>query len=295
MEDHNDTAPRIRVMTFNIDGGGRPTTINQQWESRHSLCTGIICAQQADIIGLQEVYEHNRHHLESSLSAYTCEYGHRTCQESAALTMYNPIFWRRDRFSKIAAGAFFLSEEPDRRSVGWDAMYVRSATWVKLRCRYSTETIIHLNAHLDHRGQQARIESSKLIVKTLRELQEAQDAVIVTGDFNSRAWIPPNEKRVTYPPPILPQYLPTSYEVIACFLQDEFRDTYLDAGFRNQLDMNTYHDYYGDGFPPVALRIDWILCDNRLKTASHQTVFDALPPIYASDHYPVVADLYLSE
>jgi endonuclease/exonuclease/phosphatase family metal-dependent hydrolase len=59
-------------------------------------------------------------------------------------------------------------------------------TWVKLRDRAndSAKPIAFFNTHFDHRGQQARLESARLIRRQIGQLG-AGCAVIVTGDFNA--------------------------------------------------------------------------------------------------------------
>ena len=73
-------------------------------------------------------------------------------------------------------------------SKGWDAALPRIATWVKLRDRVNNQAkpILFLNTHFDHRGQQARRESAKLIRKKILELGADCD-LVVTGDFNAGA------------------------------------------------------------------------------------------------------------
>jgi endonuclease/exonuclease/phosphatase family metal-dependent hydrolase len=152
-----------------------------------------------------------------------------------------------------------------------------------------------MNVHLDHYGHQSRIESSRVIVCQAEQLRKQNYLpVIVAGDFNARAWTPYDEDVSKYPQPVLPQYLPVGNEVHQVFMEHNYKDIYLEAGNKDQLAMNTYHDYYGDTFPPVALRIDWILALDGyqgVKAVKYTLIRDAVPPIYASDHYPIMAEL----
>jgi endonuclease/exonuclease/phosphatase family metal-dependent hydrolase len=66
------------------------------------------------------------------------------------------------------------------------------ATWAKLRDRRQPKAkpIVFFNTHFDHRGQQARLESARLLRRRVTELA-GQCRVIVTGDFNAGEDSPP--------------------------------------------------------------------------------------------------------
>lgn len=156
----------------------------------------------------------------------------------------------------------------------------------------SKRTLFYLNLHLDHRGVLSRIKSSELVINRLRNLRKEESClVLVSGDFNERAWEPKNEKVENYPFPILPQYIPIGNSVYRKFIEKGFKDTYLEAGNSNKLDMNTYHDYYGLNFPPVAMRIDWILFsdpENKCRVNNFRIIKTSSK--YASDHFPIIAE-----
>jgi endonuclease/exonuclease/phosphatase family metal-dependent hydrolase len=97
------------------------------------------------------------------------------------------LYFRRDRFEKLEGGHFWLSETPEiPGSVSWDSALTRMATWVRLRDRRDPRArpILFLNTHFDHRGQQARLESARLIRRRV-EVWARDHRVIVTGDFNA--------------------------------------------------------------------------------------------------------------
>lgn len=281
------------LMSFNIDGYRADCAAERRWDNRAALCMSILQRYGPDLIGFQEVQEQNRPALEIELAEYVAEYGVKSCDQQDEHSKYNPIYWKKDRFDRIEGGAFYLSKTPERWSKSWDAEHVRSLTWVRLRCRQTGISFIHANTHLDHRGLQSRIESSELIVQRLMALHRVGNLpVLLSGDFNARAWSPSAENVYTYPPPVLPTYLPPGGTVHRVYTEHGFTDSYLEAGCRNQLAMNTYHDYFGDAFPPVALRIDWILYLNgeqKIQVQKYQLIRDASPPVHASDHYPIMA------
>jgi len=96
---------------------------------------------------------------------------------------YAPIFYKKDRFILLDSGCFWLSETPDKPSVGWDAKYPRICSWAQLQDRNTGNTLYFLNTHFDHVGKQARKESACMIVKWIRRHSDCGETILV-GDFN---------------------------------------------------------------------------------------------------------------
>ena len=93
--------------------------------------------------------------------------------------------------------------------------------------------------------------------------------MIITGDFNC----PPRSD---------------AYDV---FASAGCLDAFLAAGGE---EAGTFHAFSGEARSP---RIDWVLVDPgacQVEFAGAQIVRDARPPVYPSDHYPLVVDLDLS-
>lgn len=286
----------LKVMTFNINGYFSEREDRYHWVNRSDLAMAVIQKYAPDLLGCQEVQAGNLPLFNEYLSEYAVHLGAETViQDDNEKAVYNPIFWKKSRFEKYSMGSFYLSQTPGKWSKSWDSMHVRCSNWLKLRCLGSGNEFICLNTHLDHHGQQARIEGSKIIVDKIKKLRTRTDLpVIITGDFNSRAWAPPGENVNTYSFPIIPHSLPSAGTVLSVYTDNGFRDTFLEAGHINSLDTNTYHDFYGESFPPVGLRLDWILFNSgsqKIHTKTHLIIHDAQPPRYPSDHYPVLAEL----
>jgi endonuclease/exonuclease/phosphatase family metal-dependent hydrolase len=179
---------------------------------------------------------------------------------------YTAIAWNSQHLRPIDTGGFWLSETPEVHSRSWDTSCIRSATWAKLEWLETGLTFLHLNTHLDHISELARVEGTKLI---LQFLDQTNLPSAVTGDFNC----PPDS---------------AAYRL---FIEHGYEDSYTLAG---QYDVRwTYHGYQGQAFTPCTLdydRIDWILLRNwpeNTRVESCTILEDAEPPIYPSDHYPV--------
>jgi endonuclease/exonuclease/phosphatase family metal-dependent hydrolase len=84
------------------------------------------------------------------------------------------------------------------------------------------------------------------------------------------------------------------------FMAGDFRDTHQAAdgvSSDSSEPSNTVHGFWGEQFSRDDLRLDWILTLNgsrTIQTRSYAIVRDAEPPLYPSDHYPVIADLTIS-
>lgn len=273
----------IRVMTFNINGNDvvlDSEHVERSWVHRADLMLGTIRRYSPDLIGLQEVVPANIEFYREHLPEYAYELGLEYDEgEDAA---HSSILWKRTRFQLIEAGKFWFSRTPDVRSHDWGVPYPMGATWVRLREIATGMHLLHMNAHFEdgEEGEESRVESSRLMVARCAQLAP-EIPVIVTGDFNCNPWSP-------------------AYNI---FKASGFTDTYRAAGNADSVDSSTYHGYVGNeyfaldwGGEHAALfwRVDWILTrDGRrsIQSSSCTIVRDAKPPVYPSDHYPVVSEV----
>src|SRR5690606_8318121 len=97
---------------------------------------------------------------------------------------HSAIFYKKDEFKLLDKGDFWLSETPDKPSLGWDATCCnRICSWVYLKHKKSKKKFYFFNVHFDHQGVIARVESSKLILQKIKEIAKGKP-VVLTGDFN---------------------------------------------------------------------------------------------------------------
>ncbi len=280
---------RIRVMSFNIRGASFAQDGVNAWENRAALNVATIQRYAPDLIGFQEVHSENLATYQEYLPG--CHWVRGPQVDTDESDRCNAIFWRSDQFREVRSGGFWLSETPDCRSIGWDAALVRGVTWVRLTWGSGGLEVLHLNAHLDHMGEEARAESSRLILRQVEQLAEPGVPVILSGDFNCNApWVgdAASVGRESEP-----------YRVL---IEGGFADTYFTAREKDSGPPNTFHDFEGDAFvswePGSTVRIDWILLrdrQRRFQTESCVIVRDHLSPLYPSDHYPLLADLTLRD
>ncbi|KAJ9649004.1 hypothetical protein H2199_000917 [Coniosporium tulheliwenetii] len=97
---------------------------------------------------------------------------------------YSPILFRRTSWEVREFETIWLSETPDVPSKGWDAGSIRILTKAVFQHRESGREVRGFNTHLDDRGEKARLEAAKMIVKEV-ERDHAELPVFLAGDMNS--------------------------------------------------------------------------------------------------------------
>ncbi len=262
----------VRVMSYNIRYGTANDGENH-WEKRKEFLVATIKAFAPDLLGTQETLGFQRDYLAQNLADYeVLGVGRDDGKEKGEMTA---LYFRRDRFEKLDGGHFWLSETPEvPGSKSWDTSLTRMVTWVKLRDRQNPKAkpLLYFNTHFDHRGEQARTESAKLIRRRIVEAGK-NVRVIVTGDFNAgddsapyQALFTANEKQ---PSPVF--------------------DTYRAVNPQRAANEGTF-----SGFKVEATngpRIDWIGASREwqvVQASIDRTAHDERTP---SDHFAVIAIL----
>ncbi|MEO1010836.1 MAG: endonuclease/exonuclease/phosphatase family protein [Bacteroidota bacterium] len=259
----------LNAMSFNIRYDN-PDDGKQNWHERKANVVRMINFHDLDIIGMQEVLVNQLDYLKEELPQYgTVGVGREDGKEKGE---FAPIFYRKERFEVHKKGTFWLSETPETVSKGWDAALERIATWAVLKDKVTGKEFVIMNTHFDHRGKQARLESSKLIKQKAVELSKDLP-LIVTGDFN---------------------LVPES-QAIQLLLRP-------DAGFAlvntSEVAKHTYGpDWTICGFDnrPFEDRniIDYVFVKGVKKVNKYAVFAEQLNELFLSDHCPVFAQVEL--
>lgn len=259
----NAAAP-INVASYNLrynNPGDGPNA----WPARKEMVKSLIRYHEFDILGTQEGLSDQIAEL-----AKMEEFDHvgigRDDGKNAG--EHSAIFYRKSRFTLLNKGDFWLSETPDRPSLGWDATCCnRIASWAHLRERSSGRTLYVFSVHFDHEGKQARRASADLMLKKIAEIARGEPAICV-GDFNST---------------------PDTAQIQA------MSKTLVDARQASQTPaygpVGTYNGFRLDA--PMADRIDYIFVDRHFDVLKYGVLSDSLGGRYPSDHHPVVARVSL--
>jgi len=259
----------IRVMTFNIRLDN-PSDGANSWENRKTLVIESLLQASPDIIGMQEVLARQLVYLGENLKGYGFIAAGRDDGKMAGESV--PVFYKLDRFKLIDSGTFWLSPTPaDTGSVGWDAALTRICTWGKFLEINSGKEIFFLNTHFDHMGQDARVESARLILDFITK-QTNNLPAILTGDFNCS----PDDK----PYAVLTGSEEGLNEVCQHLNSSETCHEGTFNGFGNEKDPQ---------------RIDMIFYKGRWKAGAYEVLKIKDGDMFVSDHWPVSVALKLMD
>lgn len=183
VKNQTDASAKFNAMTFNVRYDN-PADSMDNWQYRKERVANSILFYDVDILGTQEVLHNQMEDLKQLLPGYeSVGVGREDGKEKGE---YSALFYKKDRFSVLDSGYFWLSETPEvAGSKGWDGACERIASWAKLKDKKSGKEILTLNTHLDHVGVIARKESISLILNRLAELAHGLP-IILMGDFNAK-------------------------------------------------------------------------------------------------------------
>lgn len=259
---------KLNVMSYNIryDNAGDG---DNQWKYRKDFAADLVRFHDADIFGAQEVLHNQLVDLSDRLPEYA--YIGVGREDGKTKGEYAPIFYKKDRFSLVKSGNFWLAEDMNAvGKKGWDAACERVATWGIFKDKVTGKEFFFLNTHLDHIGKVARHEGASLVLEQAKQLA-GNLPVLVTGDFNA---VPDDEPiRVLTDPNDL-RHLTHSRTIAAFRYGPEW----------------TFHDF---GKIPCNERewIDYIFVKGNIQVLRHGVLTDTLNHLYPSDHCPVIATL----
>lgn len=260
----------IKVMSFNIRYGAANDGENS-WKHRDYLVLETIQNYGPDLIGYQEALKFQVDFLKQNLKGYGFHgIGRDKGTEEGE---YVPVMWKMDRFELVDSGHFWLSETPEiPGSVSWDSSLTRMLSWVVLRDKKAVgyqKELVFANTHFDHRGNQARLESAKLIRQRAEEIMN-DIPIILTGDFNTTEDLAPYAA-LCKAEGFNGKPLVDAFRVIHPEVSDNERSFGAWVGRRD------------------GKRIDWILHTDDFVTLNAAINYTQEAGRYPSDHYPVEA------
>ncbi|WP_234573599.1 endonuclease/exonuclease/phosphatase family protein [Rhodohalobacter sp. 614A] len=254
----------VAVMSYNIRYDN-PGDGENAWPNRKDHVAEMIGSRyQADIAGLQEVLIHQLKDLETRLPDY--EWVGVGRDDGKSKGEFSPIFYRSDRFELIATNTFWLSENPQiPGSKSWDTSITRIVTWAKFKEAESGQEFYFFNTHFDHRGEQARIESAKVLVDHVKSIA-GDTPVLITGDFNV------NERTEAYA-------IMKEEESIhdARYLSETAHEGPTSSS-NNWVEMRS----------PES-RIDYVFVNDSIQVLTHKILDDRYEGHFPSDHLPVLS------
>jgi len=194
-------AQEMLVGTYNIRYKAWHDSVNgEYWPKRCQVICDQINFMAPDIFGTQEVLYEQLIDMSKALKDY--DYIGVGRDDGDHGGEHEAIFYNKYKLKLLDHGDFWLSETPDKPSLGWDAACIRICTWGKFevktnethdkasrkskRKKESPLVFYFFNLHMDHVGVVARREAAKLVMERIRAMRENgyYEPVILTGDFN---------------------------------------------------------------------------------------------------------------
>ncbi|MBQ5971611.1 MAG: endonuclease/exonuclease/phosphatase family protein [Prevotella sp.] len=177
------TAQGLFVGTYNVRyANSDDAEEGNGWTRRVPVLCGMINFEEPDIFGTQEALIGQLKDMLKLLPQY--DYIGVAREDGKEDGEHSAIFYRKDKFKLLDHGDFWLSETPDKPSLGWDAACVRICTWGKFKDTKTKLQFYYFNLHMDHVGRVARREGAKLVMQKIHEIAGDKAPVILTGDFN---------------------------------------------------------------------------------------------------------------
>jgi len=263
-------AQQLNVMTFNIRFNTSSDKLDA-WPYRKDKVASQILFHEVQLLGVQEALHDQMIDLKKRLKKFKYVGGGR--DDGKEKGEYSAIFYDTTRLQLLQTKMFWLSETPEvPGSKSWDAAITRMVTWAKFKDRKSKKIFFAFNTHFDHMGKAARMESSRIVLKMVKEIA-GNIRVIFTGDFNAE-----------------PSDEPTR------IIMDENNPLHLiDSKAISQ------EDHYGptgtfNGFKSKERNdqpIDYIFVKGKWKVLKHATISQTWEGRFASDHFAVFARVSL--
>ena len=251
----------LKVMSYNIRYGSAEDGTNS-WKYRWPATVEMLNEVKPDVFGVQEALDFQVEFVSEMVRDYK---GYGVGREDGKHDgEHMAIFWNKKTVKMMKSGTFWLSETPEKPSMGWDAACYRTATWALMKDKKTGKKCYFVNTHLDHEGEEAQKNGLKLIVDRIASINPEGYPMVLTGDFNI---IPENPGLVDL------DKIMTSTRKIA----------------KKTDSKGTFNGWRKDRPGPV---IDYIYVSGFSEVSEYETItkeFAKKP--FISDHYPIMSVL----
>ena len=251
----------LKVMSYNIRLGSATDGTNS-WMYRCPATLEMLEDQKPDVVGLQEALRDQVMFIEEFTKDY--DYVGVGREDGKKEGEHMAIFWNKKTVKLMKWGTFWLSETPEKPSMGWDAACYRTATWALMKDKRTGEKFYFVNTHLDHVGAEARKNGLKLIVERIGQINPEGYPMVLTGDFNIK--------------PSAPE------------LKD--LDACMKSARKVALTTDSHNTFNNWGKAKSDMIIDYIYISGFSSCLEYQTVTKKYNDRkFISDHYPITARL----
>jgi len=256
-------AQSMNIATYNIRFDN-PNDIGNLWKDRAPHLINLIKFHQMDIIGTQEGMYHQLEEIKKELGFSYVGVGR---DKGGKEGEFSAVFYNPEKVKVVDQSTFWLSETPENPSKGWDAALNRVCTWVKFESVDGKKFYV-FNIHYDHIGQKAREESSKLVIRKIKEINKENLPIVFIGDFNV---MPDNP----------------AYKTVLD--NSDMQDSRLISKTPSIGNQGTFNGYNWDKLPEGI--IDHIFVSPNITVLRHGILTDNYGMKYPSDHFPVMVEV----
>lgn len=173
----------IVAMSYNIRNGDSSDGTNS-WQYRYAATALMIDDQKPDVIGIQEaLYDSQVDYLLYSFDKQYKLLGSGS-EDGKKKGEICAIMYNVKTLSPVKSGTFWLSDTPDKPSLGWDAESNRTVTWAIFKDKASGRRFLFINTRIAAEGEQARTNGIALILNKIQELNPDGYPVIFAADLN---------------------------------------------------------------------------------------------------------------
>lgn len=250
------------LATFNIRWDN-PNDLGNLWKDRLPHVIDLIKFHQIELFGVQEALQNQLTQMSEDLNYEYIGVGRDDGKNKGE---FSAILYNSKKFKLLDQGTFWLSPTPEKPSKGWDAALNRVATYGKFSDLNGSQFYV-FNIHYDHIGQQAREESSKLVLSQIEKINTDSLPVIWMGDFN----VTPDNPAYT--------------EITS-------NPRWQDARVVSEMSYGPAGSFTGfdwDKMPEGI--IDHIFISGKIKVIRHGILTDNYGKKYPSDHFPVMVEV----
>ena len=254
------------VITYNIKYDNKSDSENS-WDVRKVAMLELINTLSPDILCIQEGLNHQVEYLNSKMNDY--QYVGVGREDANKSGEFCAIFFNEKKYKLLKNSTFWLSESPDKVSVGWDAALERICTYALLQTIDGKYKIWVFNTHFDHVGNIAREESARLLLKKIQMLNINEEPILLMGDFNASD----NSKVID-------------------IIRVKLTDTMKDAKIMHKGPVGTFNNFLNN--QKIIKRIDYVFSKD-FQTISHEHIDVKLENgNHISDHLPVFVKVKIS-
>lgn len=260
----NSNESSFNIASFNLRMD-TPNDGENAWPNRKEMVKGLIRFHEMDIVGIQEGFKHQ---LDDILELEEYAYVGVGRDDGQDAGEHSAIIYKVSRFDVIDNGDFWFSETPEVPGKGWDATCCnRICSWAKFRDKLTGNEFFVFNSHYDHQGQEARKNSSILLIEQIKKIA-GNETVFATGDFNA---VPTSE------PILIIQESGILNDAHAVSLQEPYGTIGTTNSFRVDAAMKN--------------RIDYIWVSSDVTVNKYGVLNDMQYSRFPSDHFPVMVNV----